>query len=211
MAKPGDPDFEDRRLHYLNGEARTMTPKQRAAFNAKFADIIEAMTEKPAPKKKAAPSPKGEAQSIEEIVEGFGPLAVALVALAALNDDELSQLGAAAEALMHERNPDAPDAPDADDVAESFVADEAGAYAQPDGAIIKFASGDKLHMAKSGLMRVESPIPDDFATLQFPAAMALAKRLGAGDDVKKKADALAFIELAAGARAEEIAAIPDPE
>lgn len=234
MAKPGEPDFEDRKLQYLNAQARlgALTgDKQLKALrelDQKYRDVVEELTPR-APERKKILTPKGEA-SIEDVIGSFGALSVALAVLPHLTDAEFDEFGQAAAKHFDERNPNLQETAERvealataigvpvrieggmnTDVDLHFVAEEAGAYEQKDGSgFAKFAPGDKLFMSESGVMHVVSSIPADYATMKIAALTALGLQLGMPKDTKAKADVLAWFELAVNERQAVIDEVPDP-
>lgn len=218
MAKPGDLDFEDRKLRYLNADARITDEGERKRLQLEYADIIKALT--PAPEKpgrKAGSSPP-EPTSIEQFIIDNGALPVALVALSHLNEVEFEELGVAAAKLHAERNPNASlqdvadaankvnGAGDGDGLAEEteVECEKAGHYQNPNGEIIKFATGDQLMMTEDGTARVVNPF-EGWEALKWQDKVALAKKLGG--DVKNKAEAEAYLTKAAAAREAELEAV----
>lgn len=228
-ALPGSPEFEDRKLQYLNAQARGLNDKQLKELEARYPDIVDALTEKPLPKKRISP-PADDAgfANAEEAVMAFGALAICLAALPHLNDSEFAELGEAAASLHAERNPEerkntidklTADMSDQIGVALAigdvddglnFIAEESGAYEQRDGSgLVKFAAGDKLVMHDGGVMLVVSPIPENWATLKVPALASIAIGLGMPDKLKSKAEVSAWVEKFVADRQAEIDGIPD--
>jgi len=222
--------MEERKLHYLNRSASAQTKEQRAAVEAEFVDVVEFMVAETstlsalvkAPKPKATASNK-EPRDAAEAAASFGAIAVALAGLQASTVEELKTIIGEAGALFVKRNPDAstadlaallgfasaaPAAP-AFEGEEFFLAEEAGAYQNPDQSIVKFAIGDKLFMSADGLMRVEAYIPDDATSLNWQDMSKLAKSLGSS--ARSKGAVEAFVAEKLKERQEIIANIADPE
>lgn len=218
--------FEERKLAYLNLTARVMDKKERDEIDAKYADVLAVMTGSvDLSAAKAAPPKAGtKAQvSLANFITDHGALVIAIACLPALNDQEFQELALAAEKVYSERNPgrtlgevekatkDALTGVGGEAEPTIFVAEEGGAYIQPDGVIVKFAAGDTITEDAKHFITVQSYIPDGWGELKAQQAVALAKKLGADATVKTRDDALAYVGLQVEARDAEIAAIPDPE
>lgn len=218
--------IEERKLFYLNLTARVMSQDERDKIDAEYSDVIDFMMGRGnhAAPVASAPKPGSKAQAnLASFITDHGALRIAIACLPALNDQEFSELALAAEKVYSERNPgrtlgDVEQSTqnslnsfgDKKDEPTSFVAEQAGAYEQPDGTVVKFATGDTIHEDAEHRITVVSYIPEEWATLKPAQLIALAKKLGADATVKSKDDASAFIQLQVEARAAEIAAVADP-
>lgn len=224
--------MEERKLHYLNRSANAQTKEQRAAIEKEFADVIafmvgetatlSALVRAPKPKATASNEPRDAA----EAAASYGALAVALAGLEASTAEELATIIGEAGTLFIQRNPNATpadfvamlglpapapaEAPVVEKVGEEFfLAEEAGAYQNPDQSIVKFATGDKLFLNADGVMTVSPYIPDDVMSIKWTERSKIAKALGS--DAKSKAEVEAFCAAKLAERKEIIANIADPE
>ena len=222
--------MEERKLHYLNRSANAQTKEQRKAIEEEFADVIEFMVAETstmsalvrAPKKKATAS--NEPRDAAEAAASYGALAVAMAGLEASTSEELATIIGEAGTLFVRRNPNASpsdfvamlglpapvEAPIVDNTAEEFfLAEEAGAYQNPDQSIVKFATGDKLFLNAEGVMTVSPYIPDDAMSLNWQDMSKLAKALGSS--ARSKGAVEAFIAEKLKERKDVIASVSDPE
>lgn len=220
--------MEERKLHYLNRSANAQTKQQRAEIEEEFADVIAFMLGETAtlsaltksPKRKATAS--NEPRDAAEAAASYGALAVALAGLEASTAEELATIIGEAGTLFVQRNPNASPsdfvamlglpgaAPAPEKISEEFfLAEEAGAYQNPDQSIVKFATGDKLFLNADGVMTVSPYIPDDVMTIKWTERSKIAKALGS--DAKSKAEVEAFCAAKLAERQEIIANVADPE
>jgi hypothetical protein len=222
--------MEERKLHYLNRSANAQTKEQRAAIEEEFADVIAFMMGETAtlsalvraPKQKATAS--NEPRDAAEAAASYGALAVALAGLEASTDEELATIIGEAGTLFIQRNPSATpaelvamlglpapaEAPVVEKVGEEFfLAEEAGAYQNPDQSIVKFATGDKLFLNADGVMTVSPYIPDNAMSLNWQDMSKLAKALGSS--ARSKGAVETFVAEKLKERQDIVANVADPE